>query len=224
MLSRIKKYIANAIIIILVVMAFLVFFKMYTENKVNKIKIQELEYVDKNNTLHNIQKDKKFSDLKNENKALYDSLKVYKKEINYLVQFKYEKHYDTGKIEVRNDTLPLPNLINEYKYSNSLNDTLTYELSVGSSVEPNWYRIKMGVKDKFTIVNKDLGNGYTETTIESMNKGNVSDVTLMKKPSKVKFFNRIAIGPSITYGYSLSEKKMTPTIGVSITYNIFATK
>lgn len=209
-------------VILLIMIAWFVYQLTQKENEL-QTKIQNVEYIDENKIYHKIQDDNKLESLKRENKELYDSLKSYKKQIDYLVKFKYDKKYDTGKVEVKpisNDTTIVS--IHEYTYESSSSDTLNYKLSIGAEKEPNWYRIQTSVSDEFTIVNKVINDKSSETTIESKNDANISDVAIVKKKDKIKFFNRIAIGPSITYGYSITSKRLEPTIGISVTYNLFA--
>lgn len=179
-------------------------------------------------------KDKDLKDLKKENRELYDSLEMYKEKLDYVIQFSYSKNYKTDTVwltktkkiytpveiekykeEVRNDTT-----ITTYVYENDKNDSINYRLAIGSQTEPKWYSLDMQVSDKFTIVNKKDGEMNT-TNIESGNKGEVTNVTVFNKKQKTRIMNKIAIGPSISFGYDFANKRMAPTVGVSVTYNIF---
>lgn len=186
--------------------------------------------------------DQNLETLKKNNKELYDSLKTYKDQIDYLVQFKYKKTYtvrdtiiktntiikldtiqinDTTKVVVQNE---IKEEIKEYTYRNSIpNDTLNYQLTIGSTREPHWYAIDFEVGDKFTIVNKKVNN-VNETTIETgTNDSKITGVTVVntKKNLKTKFKDRIAVGPSVTAGYGFLNKNFDVVVGVSLTFDLW---
>ena len=181
-----------------------------------------------------INKDKELKDLKSENRELYDSLEMYKEKLDYVIQFSYSKNYKTDTVwitktkkvytpvevekykeEIRNDST-----IMTYEYSNDPNDSINYNLKIGSQTEPKWYALDMHVSEKFTIVNKKEGETNI-TNIESDNKGEITDITVFNKEQKTRVMNKIAIGPSISFGYDFANKRMAPTVGVSVTYNLF---
>ena len=212
-----SKY-SNYISIGLCAVLFLIVIHLLGNGGKNKSVVNDnTEYIDSNKTYHNINNDKPFKDLKKENKALYDSLKSYKTQINYLVQFKYKKTYNTGKVIVSNaESNNIPS--KTYEYSNNDNDTLHYSLQINSSKEPNWYRMNISVSDKFTVINKK--NGQNETTVQAQNKGNISDVIVLNKKEKQSFLKRFNIGPTVAIGYDPFKKDVGMTIGVGISFNI----
>ena len=163
--------------------------------------------------------EQKLESLKKINRDLYDSLKIYKDEIDYLVQFKYKKDYVIQDTITKIDTTNI-NEINEYTYSNKeKNDTLNYQLKIGSKIEPNWYTINFKIADKFTIVNKKI-NDINETTIAPSTNGNVSNVTVIKKKEKKSLLENISFGPSITAGYCLGNRNFDVVVGVSAVWKI----
>ena len=163
--------------------------------------------------------EQKLESLKKINRDLYDSLKIYKDEIDYLVQFKYKKDYVIQDTITKIDTTNI-NEINEYTYSNKeKNDTLNYQLKIGSKIEPNWYTINFQIADKFTIVNKKI-NDINETTIAPSTNGNVSNVTVIKKKEKKSLLENISFGPSITAGYCLGNRNFDVVVGVSAVWKI----
>ena len=99
MINWLKNNLLTAILIA-IIMGLLVWLSSYWfSSKPNPgIVIIETEYKDSNNVYHNINYDKDFKELKEKNKELYDSLKKYKNEINHIIQFYYQKEYDTFKI------------------------------------------------------------------------------------------------------------------------------
>ena len=137
--------IAGLIVLIVILTAYF----NYQLNKKQK-KIDEIEYVDTTGTYHKLYYEKKFKELKNENRELYDSLKKYKDKIDYIVQFYHEKEYSTGKVgdnkpkikdSIVYDTIPitLPQVAKTYEYESEPNDTFQYKLKVNSPTEPKRY-------------------------------------------------------------------------------------
>ncbi len=175
--------------------------------------------------------EQKLETLKKTNKELYDSLKIYKDEIDYLAQFKHTKEYVVHEvikpIEKNDESADSVNVkveeeIKEFVYENKEpNDTLNYQLRIGSTVEPNWYAINFKVSETFTLVNKEV-NGINETTIApSTGSGVISNVTVLKQKEKFKLKDRIAIGPSVTAGYCLINKNVDVMVGVSVTFDLW---
>lgn len=163
--------------------------------------------------------EQKLESLKKINRDLYDSLKIYKDEIDYLVQFKYKKEYAIHDTITKIDTTNI-NEINEYTYSNKeKNDTLNYQLKIGSKIEPNWYTINFQIADKFTIVNKEI-NDINETTIQPSTNGNVGNVTVIKKKEQKSLLDNISFGPSITAGYCLGNRNFDVVVGVSAVWKL----
>lgn len=174
--------------------------------------------------------EQKLETLKKTNKELYDSLKIYKDEIDYLAQFKHTKEYVVHEVvkpieknEESADSIDVKvEEIKEFVYENKEpNDTLNYQLKIGSTVEPNWYTINFKVSETFTLVNKEV-NGINETTIApSTGSGVISNVTVLKQKEKFKLKDRIAIGPSVTAGYCLINKNIDVMVGVSVTFDLW---
>ena len=200
------------------------------EIKKKQKKIDEIEYTDTSGTYHKQYYEKKFKELKNTNKQLYDSLKQYKDKIDYIVQFYHEKEYNTGQITTKPkikdsvvyDTIPatIPSVAKTFEYTSEPNDTFQYKLNVNSFTEPNWYSIQAKVKNKFTIVNKDEGNGVNHITIDPENGGTVTNSTIYKKEKKKSFLERFSIGPSVVAGYDVCHKEWGVMAGVGITFDL----
>lgn len=186
-----------------------------------KEKVEPIEYVDSTGTYNQIYYEGKFNELKKKNKELYDSLKIYKDKIDYLVQFTYENQYNTGQVTTptgNNATQEEKEEAKTYEYQGELGDTFKYKLTLNSLKEPNWYNISASVKEKFTIVNKDNGSGNNHITIGTGGNGTVSDVTVFKK-KKAKDY--IAIGPSVTAGYDPFRKEFGILVGGSVTIDLW---
>lgn len=212
-----KNIIIYAILIILI--SILGWHNYQQDLMIDKQTIQLSEKNTDDNKHTSIVYEQEIETLKKTNKKLYDSLKIYKDEIDYLVQFKYKKEYVTQDTINKPDSVELEN-IKEYIYSNKLqNDTLNYELTIASKIEPNWYKIKFNINEEFTIVNKKI-NDINETTIAPSTNGNVSNVTVIKKKEKKSLLENISFGPSITAGYCLGNRNFDVVVGVSAVWKI----
>ena len=220
---------------VLIAILFIVIIAMgiYTQVITNRTEevISEIEHFDDTEGKYTkIYYDQEIAVLKKENRELYDSLKKQKDKIEFLTQFKYSKKYSTdtvftSKDTIKNDTvMENDTIIQEYTYKSEPNDTLNYELKLGSTVEPNWYKLDFEISDKFTIVNKTVGDGISETNIESSYNGKIEDVTVFSKKEKRNGWDRIAFGPSVTAGYDFTNGKMGLVVGISVTYNLFGNK
>ena len=213
-------------ILIVIIVGLVAYFNHELEKKQKKI--DEIEYTDSTGTYNKIYYEKKFKELKKENRELYDSLKKYKDKIDYIVQFYHEKEYNTGQVTTKPniidsvvyDTIPvtIPQIAKTYEYISEPNDTFQYKLNVNSFIEPNWYSIQAKVKNKFTIVNKEE-NGVNHITIEPGNGGQITDVTTFKKKKRT-FWDRFAFGPSVTAGYDVVNKDFGIMVGGSATFDL----
>lgn len=190
---------------------------------------EKIEYIDSLNTYNQLYYEGKFKDLKKENRELYDSLKQYKDQITYLVQFTHEKDYNTGIVTTKpkikdstvHDTIPfmVQPIARTYEYTNEQNDTFQYKLNVNSYTEPNWYSIQARVKNKFTIVNKEDENGQNHITIQPNDGGSISGVTVFKKNEKT-FWKRFNIGPGVTAGYDPINKQWGVVVGATVSFDL----
>lgn len=218
-----KKCLITVLSLLLIVLGLICFthYKMYESKK----KIEEIEYKDSLNRYNKIYYETTIKELKKTNRQLYDSLEASKDKIDYLVQFNSKQEYNTGKVIIKKvrdtiykDSIKEPKT---YEYTNvSPNDTMTYNLKINSSEEPNWYSLKIKTNTQYTIVNKEGENGQNHITIGG-NTGNsdISNVTVFKKDKKT-FWKRFSVGPSITAGYDLTNKQFGIMAGASITYDL----
>ncbi len=226
----IKEYSSLIIAILIALIVGLTVYFNYQLNKKQKTIIDQIEYIDTAGTYHKYYYEKKFKELKYENKELYDSLKKYKDKIDYIVQFYHEKEYNIGKDDnakpkikdsVVYDTIPitLPQIAKTYEYTSEPNDTFQYKLNVNSLTEPIWYTLNAKVKNKFTIVNKEE-NGQNHITIDPNSGGTITDPTVFKKKNNKGFWNKFSIGPSVTAGYDIINKNFGVMPGISVTYDL----
>lgn len=193
--------------------------------------VEEVEYIDSLNRYNKIYYETTFKSIAKQNKELYDSLKHYKDQVTFLIQFTHEKDYNTGVITTKPiikdsvvyDTIPItiPQVAKTYEYLSEPNDTFQYKLNVNSFTEPNWYSIQAKIKNKFTIVNlQDTPDGPNHLIVDGGNSGTISDVTVFKKKEKRKFLDRFSFGPAVTCGYDVINKQWGVMGGVSITFDL----
>ena len=115
-------------------------------------------YNDTTGLYKKIYESREFVALQTENKELYDSLKQYREQIDYLVQFTYSKSYSTDtvwitktKTKVKTEKVPVPVMttqtrvdtvyqnaiedetIKTYEYAGTDRDTINYRLQIGST-------------------------------------------------------------------------------------------
>ena len=160
------------------------------------------------------------------------------------MQFTYSKSYSTDtvwitktKTKVKTEKVPVPVMttqtrvdtvyqnaiedetIKTYEYAGTDRDTINYRLQIGSTREPDWYKLDMSLTDQITIVNK-TENGMNETDIQTGNVGVISNVTTFHKSDKKSFWQRFSVGPTVTAGYDVLNKKVGVTVGVGVTFNL----
>lgn len=203
---------------------------LYYSNKVEKSKeiIDGIEYIDSLGKYNRIYYEKKFSELKEDNKQLYDSLKKYKDQIDFIIQFTHEQDHNTGQVHVKPniidsivyDTVKVNEVLmaKTYQYTSEPNDTFQYKLNINSYIEPKWYELSIHTKNQFTIVNKEE-NGTNHITIDPHNNGSISDVTVFKKEQD-NFWDRFSFGPGVTMGYDPLRKEWGLTIGITAAFNL----
>lgn len=229
-----EKCILIMIALFLVIIGTLYFSR--TELKKSEKLVEEVEYIDSTNTYNKIYYEKEISSLRKKNKELFDSLKKYKKDIDFLVQFKYKKSYETGVVHTKKNNSQSVTVTKEeqginpeekleaktYEYLSEPNDTFEYKLRINSEKEPNWYSLSANVKDKFTIVNKSKDDSnINHITIGSQGSGEISDVTVFKKKEKKKLRDRISIGPGATAGYDPINKNWGVMVGIGVSYDLW---
>ena len=205
------------IAVLFVVIGFLSI-KMYNINKNTEIQIEQIHQQNEETQRYTaIYYDQTIASLKKTNKDLYDSVKVYKDQIDYLIQFKYNKEYviDTVYCDTTNVQ---DEEIKVFEYTNEVNDTLQYQLTLGSVREPSWYKLNFDVSEEFTIINRK-DDEMNITTIDPTNNGTISDVTILKQ-KQTTFWDNFSFGPSITTGYDILNNTFGIMVGVSVVYKI----
>lgn len=223
-----KEKCIYVVIILFLMVCGLVWFAYDCKEKTNSL-VEEVEYYDSLHRYNKIYYSKSFSALKKENKQLYDSLKQYKDKIDFILEFTHESSHNTGvvttkpviKDSVVHDTVPLvvPQIARTYEYKGEQTDTFQYKLNVNSYTEPLWYSLDVKVKNKFTIVNKEV-DGTNHLVIDPHGNGTVDDVTVFHKDKKKTVWDRISVGPSVTAGYDVINKKWGIMAGASVTFDL----
>lgn len=223
-----KEKCIYVVIILFLMVCGLVWFAYDCKEKTNNL-VEEVEYYDSLHRYNKIYYSKAFSTLKKENKQLYDSLKQYKDKIDFILEFTHESSHNTGvvttkpviKDSVVHDTVPLvvPQIARTYEYKGEQTDTFQYKLNVNSYTEPLWYSLDVKVKNKFTIVNKEV-NGTNHLVIDPHGNGTVDDVTVFHKDKKKTVWDRISVGPSVTAGYDIVNKQWGIMAGASVTFDL----
>ena len=223
-----KEKCIYVVIILFLMVCGLVWLAYDCKEKTNNL-VEEVEYYDSLHRYNKIYYSKAFSTLKKENKQLYDSLKQYKDKIDFILEFTHESSHNTGvvttkpviKDSVVHDTVPLvvPQIARTYEYKGEQTDTFQYKLNVNSYTEPLWYSLDVKVKNKFTIVNKEV-DGTNHLVIDPHGNGTVDDVTVFHKDKKKTVWDRISVGPSVTAGYDVINKQWGIMAGASVTFDL----
>jgi hypothetical protein len=179
--------------------------------------------------------------LKKKNKELYDSIMAFsdKKpesalEIKYKYKYKTDTIYKTQFIvknqtpqtqtytEFVHDTTYITNPqqssdYNIYSYTND-NDTIQTNIEVKAK-DLEWVTVDATIHDKFIIINRVGDNNVIETEIDHSENVEIEGVAAWHK--KTSWKDRLYIGPSINVGFDPINKRVVPTIGFSIGYNLW---
>ena len=196
-------------------------YDMYKENELYKRQLLQMEAsISQFDTMYYAER---ISSLKKSNKELYDSLKMYKDQIDLVTQFKYEKEYNLDTVHTKKEKdiqkESKDTVEKVYEYTNKDNDSITYKLKIGSYTEPNWYKLDVKVSNQFTIVNKQLWDGENQLTIDTKYDGTISNVTVLKNNTKT-FWDNFSVGPTVAAGYDFINNKPAIVVGVGVTWKI----
>lgn len=206
------------IIVILVGIIGFLSYKIYSLYRQSEYQLEQFHKKDDESGKYvAIYKDQTIASLKQTNAELYDSIKAYKDQIDYLIKFKHKKEYIIDTVYCDTSSVDLSK-VSVFKYSNEQNDTLNYNLQIGSTVEPIWYSLDLSVSNEYTIISKKNGD-VNQTEIIPSNKGDIDDVTVFKN-KRTKFFDNFVVGPSVNVGYDVVNRNFGVMVGVSITYKI----
>ena len=235
MTKPISKYLNVIVAALLLVAMGLLAYTHYKLSKTEKMLV-EIEYMDSVNNYNKLYYEESISELKKKNRQLYDSLESSRKLVTYLIQFTANHSYDTGIVTVKPKpstnvekedtttptTTPTLEAPKTYVYVNEPNDTMSYTLKINAFDEPNWYSIAFRTSSKYTIVNKAYADGMNHITIgDDSGNSEITDVTVFKKKESNQFFKKFSVGPTVALGYDPVNNKLSPVIGVGLTYNLF---
>jgi hypothetical protein len=220
MLTKIKDSITY--IVLICVIGFLGY-TIYSLKQANKAQMEAIEAHNDICTLNEMSfYDQTISDLKAQNAELYDSLKFYKKELEYVAHFKYTKVYHTDTVYIEKE-VPIcqeeKEEVKTFEYTNEPTDSLNYKLTIGSKTEPNWYKLDLSVSEQFTLVNRRNEYNMNTTTIQPSTNGEITDVTVWKK-DQTTFWDNFSVGPTVTAGYDIVNDKLGVVVGVGATWRI----
>lgn len=201
--------------VLIIVLVALVFFSL----KSNRQLESSYEAYKKNGEYVNMNQSKTISELKKENRELYDSIKN-KKDVKQATIIKYKYKYN-GKPTYLNRELP-PVKDSVYTFTKE-NDTVSYVAKVKTASKPEWFLLDFSINDKLTIINREV-NGTNETTITT-NGGTIENASVFnKKDNRNNFFNRFSIGLNTGIGYGILTKKPDVYVGVGVNFRLGNTK
>ena len=156
------------------------------------------------------------SELKKQNRELYDSIKgIENVKQAVIIKYKYVYNGDTVYID-----RTLPPIENELYTFEKKSDTISYNLSVkGKEIE--WYKLDFTLNDKLTLINREE-NGSNLLTINTANGGGTIEGTQVfnKQINRNSFFKRFSYGVQVGVGYGLITKKPDIYVGVGINFRL----
>ena len=215
-MGNIKEHV---IYVIAILMIGCLGYHIYIITERNNQRLEEIHMKNLTERTYEVQfYDQTIKSLKKENEALYDSIKMYKDELDYALQFKYEKEYSSDTVYIEK-TVTIPSETPKvFEYSNN-SDSLRYKLQISSLIEPEWYKIDFKVSDQFTILNNRTDEGLNETIIKTNTNADISDVTVWKK-DRSSFWDHFSVGPTVAAGYDFINNKPAVVVGVGVTVKI----
>lgn len=197
------------LIILLLAISCFYLWRSAKENHKNLIQ-EELTFQKNENQTVNISNDKALSDLKKENKELYDSIKKLS-DVSQAIQIKYVTKREIDTVFIDNTYLSKDSV---YHYAQT-SDTINYNLDIkGKDVQ--WFKLGFSIQDSLMLVTRSY-NGQNETTISHDSNTSISDVTVFVP--KKKFFQKVKeniyFGVGVGAGYGVINKKPDIYIGIN---------
>lgn len=198
-------------------------------NSVKKQLVTSEEY-NKENTYVRIYQSQKLSELKKQNKELYDSIaKLKNVESGMIIEF--HEHYNTDTITVdkftvqrdtiriydeKNDTV-LEKVDSIYHYVQD-NDTVKLNVDVKAQ-ELKWIKADFTIYDRFIITNREQ-DGTNQTTINHSGNSTIDGTTMWHRKENKKWYQRFVVSPQLGVGYGLLNKKFDTYVGFGVTYDL----
>lgn len=194
-------------------------------NSVKKQLVTSEEY-NKKNTYVRIYQSQKLSELKKENKELYDSIaKLKNVESGMIIEF--HEHYNTDtitvdKFTIKHDTLFVKenNTIVEkadsvYHYTQD-NDTIKLDIDVKAK-DLKWMTADFTIYDKFVIINREK-DGTNQTSISHSGNSTIDNTAMWHRKDDRKWYQRFVISPQVGVGYGVFGKKIDAYVGFGVGY------
>lgn len=212
-IDKLRTYVSvfNCIVVLLLLFSLYFIYQTNTKNQIDDV----VKNINENSATI-IHSDRSISDLKSENKKLYDSIKIYKDRLESVNSVKVLYKIKTDTI-YRVDSVYKSYDGDSIYYFSQNNDTISTNVKVkGRSVD--WVDVDAKINDQITFINLKYGdNNITKVTTENSNV-EIVDVTTWKR--KMRFRDRFTIGPTVGVGYSVFNKNFDIYLGIGVTYKI----
>lgn len=197
-------------LLVIMLLLFGVFSLWDTNNKLES----KFESYKKNGEYVTLYQSKTITQLKRENRELYDSIKEYKS-VKQAIIIKYKYIYSGDTVFIYRK---LPTQDSVYEFSKKT-DTISYTAQVKTASKPEWFKVDFTINDKLTIINREE-NGDNELTINT-NGGIIEGTSVFnKKENKNSFIDRFSVGVNAGVGYGIITKKPDLYIGVGVSYRL----
>lgn len=208
-----KRFNSSSILIALLILFNIGTFLFFNRKLSNSAVETSISQIDGNKAkvLH---QDKSLSELKKENRNLYDSIKNVKSNLESATEIRYKYKYVTDTIFVDNTKIHQDSV---YTFEENKNNIKT-EVEVKAS-DVKWVRVKSEIVDTLQIYNLKYGKNNVTNITSSNNNLEIQQVTSFKR--KTKFMDRFVIGPTVSVGFSPITKSFDTHIGVGITYKLY---
>lgn len=164
-------------------------------------------------------------EFKKRERELYDTIKamgIKISDLEYALQIAYRMKYDGDTVYIvkkETDTVFVGMDVKTFAYEGGKEDSVSYKLTIGSVAEPDWYKVDFTVNDKIFVANEH-NDGKNTTTVVTGNGGEITDIEAYNK-KKDRFWKNVCVGPSIGIGYDPANNKFGPSIGISVSYDVF---
>ena len=197
--------------LIILLLAISCFYLWRSAKESHKNLIQEEMTFQKNeNQTVNISNDNSLSELKKENKELYDSIRKLS-DVSEAIQIKYVTKREVDTVFIDNTYLSKDSV---YHYAQT-SDTINYKLDIKGK-DVRWFKLGFSIQDSLMIVTRSY-NGQNETTISHDSNTSISDATVFvpKKKFIQKVKENIYFGVGVGAGYGVINKKSDIYIGIN---------
>lgn len=164
------------------------------------------------NTYIKIYDSQRIENLKNENKALHDSIKNIRNaetavEVRYLIKHTTDTIKETQFVrDLANDSI--------YHYTAD-NDTVQMNIDV-KAAQLDWVQSSFSIRDKFRIINAEE-DGENHLYVDHSPNVTIEGVDAWhREPQKKKWYNHIHAGPAVGFGYGITSRQVDVFVGGAI--------